>query len=157
MASPLVRTSTPGIYKRGRNYVVKQRDRRGRMHTKSAPTIAAARQLQATMRSDSARGELHVGTRESLEPYAREWIRTYTGRTSRGFRESTREETWKDMRAGKFALMTPVSTSTEGRCVAMIMWMPTARASWARRAMQSSTSARASIMRSASSSMTQTM
>jgi hypothetical protein len=43
MASPLVRTSTPGIYKRGRSYVVKQRDRRGRMHTKSTPTIAAAR------------------------------------------------------------------------------------------------------------------
>jgi hypothetical protein len=44
------------------------------------------------MGSDSARGELHVGTRETFEPYAREWIRTYTGRTSRGFRESTREE-----------------------------------------------------------------
>ena len=32
--------------------------------------------------------------------------------------ESTFEETWNDMRVGKFALMMPVSTSTEGRCVA---------------------------------------
>ena len=32
------------------------------------------------------------------------------------------------MRVGKFALITPVMTSTEGRCVAMIRWMPAARA-----------------------------
>jgi hypothetical protein len=30
--------------------------------------------------------------------------------------------------------MVPVMTLTDGRCVAMIMWMPTARDSWARRA-----------------------
>jgi len=39
------------------------------------------------------------------------------------------------MRAGKFALIVPVMTFTEGRWVAMIMWMPVARESWARRAM----------------------
>ena len=30
------------------------------------------------------------------------------------------EVTWKEMRVGKFALIVPVMTSTEGRCVAMI-------------------------------------
>ena len=30
------------------------------------------------------------------------------------------EVTWKEMRVGKFALMVPVMTSTDGRCVAMI-------------------------------------
>ena len=33
-------------------------------------------------------------------------------------RESTFEETRKEMREGKFALIRPVMTSTEGRCVA---------------------------------------
>src|SRR2546425_9386341 len=39
---------------------------------------------------------------------------------SRIVRESVFEATWNAMRAGKFALMRPVSTSTEGRCVARI-------------------------------------
>src|SRR5438034_1893356 len=43
-------------------------------------------------------------------------------------RESTLDATWKAIRVGKFALMSPVTTSTDGRWVAMIRWMPTARA-----------------------------
>ena len=67
-------------------------------------------------------------------------------------RESTFEETRNAMRDGRFALISPVITSTEGRCVARIRWMPTARAIWASRAMDSSTSLLATIIRSASSS-----
>ena len=55
------------------------------------------------------------------------------------------------------ALMTPVITLTDGRCVAMIRWMPTARAFWAMRVMDSSTSRAATIIRSLSSSTTTTM
>ena len=76
---------------------------------------------------------------------------------SRMVRESTCEATWKAMREGRLALMTPVMTFTDGRCVAMMRWMPAARASWARRAMLVSISAGAIIMRSASSSMMATM
>ena len=61
------------------------------------------------------------------------------------------------MRAGKFALIVPVMTSTDGRWVARIRWMPTARAICARRMIDSSTSAEETIMRSAISSMTMTM
>ena len=39
---------------------------------------------------------------------------------SRMVRESTFAETWNAMRVGMFALMRPVITSTEGRCVARI-------------------------------------
>jgi len=53
-----------------------------------------------------------------------------------------------------FALMTPVITSTEGRCVAMTRWIPTARAICAIRQIDSSTSRAATIMRSFSSSTT---
>lgn len=72
-------------------------------------------------------------------------------------RLSILEATLNAILQGRLALMTPVMTLTEGRWVAMIRWMPAARASWARRAMQVSISAGATIMRSASSSMMQTM
>ena len=41
----------------------------------------------------------------------------------------------KLMRVGKLALMTPVTTSVDGRWVATIRWMPAARAICASRAM----------------------
>ena len=46
--------------------------------------------------------------------------------------ESVGEETLYDKRVGKFALMTPVITSTDGRCVAIIRWIPEARDFWAK-------------------------
>ena len=76
---------------------------------------------------------------------------------SRIVRESIFDDTRNEMRAGRFALMSPVMTSTDGRCVARIRWMPTARAICASRQIDSSTSLLATIIRSASSSMTTTM
>ena len=76
---------------------------------------------------------------------------------SRIVRESIFDATWNAMRDGKFALMRPVITSTDGRCVARIRWMPAARAFCAMRATEVSTSLGAHIMRSANSSMTTTM
>ena len=67
------------------------------------------------------------------------------------------EVTWKEIRVGKFALIVPVMTSTEGRCVAMMRWMPDARAICARRWMQASISLPATIIRSAISSTMTTM
>jgi hypothetical protein len=56
-------------------------------------------------------------------------------------RESVLEETWKEIRVGKLALIIPVRISTEGRCVASSRWMPAALANlWARRVRYSSTS-----------------
>ena len=60
------------------------------------------------------------------------------------------------MRVGKLALMSPVTTSTDGRWVAMMRWMPTARAICARRTSEFWTSPAETIMRSASSSTTTT-
>ena len=76
---------------------------------------------------------------------------------SRMTRLSVLLATAKAMRAGKLALISPVTTSTDGRCVAMTMWMPVARAICASRVMLRSVSSGASIIRSASSSMTMTM
>ena len=68
-------------------------------------------------------------------------------------RESTFEETRKEIRDGKFALIRPVITSTEGRCVASTRWMPTARAICASLVIDSSTSRPEVIIKSANSSM----
>ena len=67
------------------------------------------------------------------------------------------EVTWKEMRVGKLALIVPVMTSTDGRCVAMMTWMPAARAICARRCTAPSMSLPATIIRSAISSMMTTM
>ena len=67
------------------------------------------------------------------------------------------EVTWKEMRVGKFALMVPVMTSTDGRCVARMTWMPAARAICARRCIAPSMSLPATIIRSAISSTMTTM
>ena len=72
-------------------------------------------------------------------------------------RLSILEVTWKLIRVGKLALIVPVMTSTDGRCVAMMRWMPEARAIWARRWMQASISLPATIIRSAISSTITTM
>ena len=72
-------------------------------------------------------------------------------------RLSILEVTWKLIRVGKLALIVPVMTSTDGRCVAMMMWMPDARAICASRWMQASISLPATIIRSAISSTTTTM
>jgi hypothetical protein len=55
------------------------------------------------------------------------------------------------------ALIRPVITSTDGRCVARIRWMPAARAFCAIRAISSSTFLPTTIIMSANSSMTTTM
>ncbi|MNC88869.1 hypothetical protein D3C83_47390 [compost metagenome] len=76
---------------------------------------------------------------------------------SRMVRESTFDATWNAMRVGMLALIRPVITSTEGRCVARIRWMPAARAFCARRAINSSTFLPTIIIMSANSSMNTTM
>jgi hypothetical protein len=63
-------------------------------------------------------------------------------------------ETANAIRDGTFALIIPVITSTDGRCVARTRWMPTARDFCARRMIASSTACGLIIIRSASSSMT---
>ena len=76
---------------------------------------------------------------------------------SRMVRLSTLDATRNAIRLGKLALIRPVITFTDGRCVARIRWMPMARAFCASSASGVSTSACTVIIRSASSSMTMTM
>ena len=99
-------------------------------------------------------GTLEAGPSNSMSP--RPTRRSAPG-WSRMTRLSARLETEKAHRAGMLALMTPVMTLTDGRWVAITRWMPTARAIWAIRQIESSTSRAATIIRSLSSSTTMRM
>jgi integrase len=91
------KTSTRGIYKRGSRYVVTFRDAQGKSRKKSAATMAEARALKASLTADVARGEFRALSRTTIREYAAEWIEAYQGRTSRGFRETTRQEYRRDL------------------------------------------------------------
>jgi integrase len=88
-AAPMEKTSVPGIYRRGNRYVVVYRAK-GKQHKQYARTFAEARTLKSQIQADISRGEHRQGGRQTFGEYARDWIDTYQGRTSRGFRESTR-------------------------------------------------------------------
>ena len=71
--------------------------------------------------------------------------------------ESIFEVTLNAILAGKLAFIKPVITFTDGLCVAIIKCIPMARANCANRAIGTSTSLPAVIIKSANSSTTRTI
>jgi integrase len=87
MAAKLIKTSTPGIYKRGSRYVVVWRYR-GVQHKSFHHTLAEAREAKGDRQS----GRRKPANRKLLEDYAAEWLDGYAGRTSRGFSAQARAD-----------------------------------------------------------------
>jgi len=85
MAARMEKTKTPGVYKRGSRYVVVWRHK-GRQHKSFHATLADAREAKGQRQG----GERRPVTRRSVEDYAREWLDSYRGRTSRGLSNRTR-------------------------------------------------------------------
>src|SRR5829696_5703756 len=83
----MVKTSTPGIYKRGSRYVVVWRYR-GKQHKSFHRTLAEAREAKGERQSGDRRPRVKVNFAEYFE----RWIESYAGRTRRGFSETTRPE-----------------------------------------------------------------
>lgn len=88
----LKRTKAPGVYRRGGSYVVIVRDPSGRQRKHAARTLAEARDLKAQLAADVSRGEYRAQARTTFAEYAQSWMQTYTGRTARGLRDTTRAE-----------------------------------------------------------------
>jgi integrase len=98
----LTKTSTPGIFRRHRRdcpggrcdcaYAVVWRHR-GRQSMETFSTLAAAREAKAKREA----GDRRPASREPFEDYARQWLDTYRGRTSRGLSERTRAIYRRDM------------------------------------------------------------
>ena len=88
-AGRMVRTGTPGIYRKGSRYVVVFRDPSGRQRKRFARTLAEARALKSSLSADVARGEFTALSKVTFAEYAPQWLSSYRGRTRRGIRPET--------------------------------------------------------------------
>lgn len=91
MAAPLVKTRTPGVFKRGSRYVFSYRVN-GKQRWESCRTLEEARRAKSARQTDIGRGEFEDRSRLTLHDYANEWVERYHGRGRRGFREDTRDD-----------------------------------------------------------------
>jgi integrase len=87
--SKLEKTKTPGVYRRGKKYVYAYRVR-GVQRWKTVDSYDEARRGKLAAEVDQDRGELRDLSHVAFGEYAREWVVNYQGRTSNGFRGSTR-------------------------------------------------------------------
>jgi len=83
------KTSVPGVYRRADKYLYAYRAN-GRQRWGTADTLDEARRRKRQADADADRGELADLSHATFGDFARDWIATYQGRTSAGFRESTR-------------------------------------------------------------------
>lgn len=81
----LVRTSAPGIYKRGGAYVVVWKHN-GKQHKSSHRTLSEAKRTKA----QRASGDTLPVSRRRFDEYAREWVESTEGRTRVGLSDHTR-------------------------------------------------------------------
>lgn len=100
----LRKTKTPGVFKRvdgaGRaiGYVSVFRSV-GRQRKRHARTYEEAKRIKRESETDRDRGELQERTTIGFLRYVDEWVERYRGQGRRGFRESTREEYRRLIRA----------------------------------------------------------
>jgi integrase len=87
----LVRTSTPGIYRKANRYVVVVRDADGKQRKKSCKTLAEARTKRAELIDKAAKGEELRESKLTVRAYFETWIDSYAGRTRHGLRDNTRD------------------------------------------------------------------
>lgn len=82
----------PGFWRRGRTVTFKYRDQRGRQRWATAGTLREAKRKRAAIETDVARGEYRHRASVDFKTYARRWVKTYQGRTSRPVNEQTRAD-----------------------------------------------------------------
>lgn len=93
----LVKTKTPGVYKRvdGEGNIVGYVaviEVAGKQRKRSARTYDAARRIKRESDTDRDRGELQEPTAIGFLAFLDEWVERYRGQGRRGFRENTRDE-----------------------------------------------------------------
>lgn len=100
-APKMVRTKTPGVFKRGARYVVVFRDADGRQRKEATRTYELARALKRERESEVARGAFVPTGKLTFHEYAGEWIETYNGKR-KGIRDRTRADYRRDLEAYAF-------------------------------------------------------
>jgi integrase len=94
----LVKTSTPGIFKRGGGYVVRFRDQHGKQRQIAAETLSEARRVKAEAKVSVDRKEFKPAHRTTFADYATEWIESYAGRTNSGLKSATISDYRRDIK-----------------------------------------------------------
>jgi integrase len=94
------KTTTPGIYRRGKGYVAVVRIN-GKQRKLSARTMAEAKKKRAAYIADCARGEFFEASRMTFREYAEEWVERYTG-SGGTLRKGTRDNYRDDLKRGAF-------------------------------------------------------
>lgn len=89
--APRQKTRYPGVYRRGASYEYIYRDARGEQRAGTEKTLDKAKKAKAR-KEDEARTGFTADTTLTLASYVLDVIERYQGRTSRGFREETRDE-----------------------------------------------------------------
>jgi integrase len=83
----------PGFYRRPGSQTVYFRVGKGnRRQWRTAPNLSAAKTRRQHLQTDFDRGELSPDGSAFVVDYGRRWIKSYVGRTSRGFQEETRKD-----------------------------------------------------------------
>ena len=87
-----VKTSTPGVYKRGGKYAIVYRLNGKQKWESGFRTLDEARRAKSARTTDIRRGEFQERSKVTLHEYSREWVQRHHGRGRRGFRERTRKD-----------------------------------------------------------------
>lgn len=96
MVAAMVKTSTPGIYRRGDRYVVVYYVN-GRQKKETTGSLKAARQLKRQRQVEADQGRHLEASKRPYAQFAREWIERYHGKPGKEFRESTRQDYKRDL------------------------------------------------------------
>lgn len=106
-APKMVKTKTPGVYKRGNRYAVVYRDAGGTQHKEAARTYDDARRLKAKREAEVSTGEFSSLQRITLHDYATSWVETYAGTRADGISDRTRDDYRRDLNAYALAYFSP--------------------------------------------------
>lgn len=124
-APKMVRTKTPGIYRRGGRYVVVFYDAEGRQRKESARNYDGAKKLKNKRETEVAGGTYAPTGKLTLHAYGLEWIDNYRGRR-KGIRQRTKDEYRRDLEAYAFRFFGPskrLSAVTTRDADAFISWL----------------------------------
>jgi integrase len=104
-APKMIRTKTPGVFKRGNRYAVVFYDANGRQRKEAARTYELARALKRQRDSEVATGAFVPAGKLTFHEYAREWIENYNGKR-KGIRKRTKADYRRDLEAYAFRYFT---------------------------------------------------
>ena len=124
-AAPMVRTKTPGVYRRGSRYVAVYRDADGKQRKASARTLDDARRLKREREVEASAGGGAKAQNETFPSYALSWMETFRGKRTQ-VRDRTRNDYVRHMERYALRFFSPrlkLRDLTPGHVDAFVQWL----------------------------------